>query len=155
MLSLQPSVVSDAEFIARHMRPEDVQEIDAASGCSPESALLAGLQFSDVCLTVHSDEPIAMMGVGASPNPSVGAIWMLSTPALERHATEFLRANKRTAVLDNFHRLYPVLWNHVDERNTKHIRWLKWLGFTFIMRHPFHGLQRRPFLEFVRINTNV
>jgi hypothetical protein len=155
MLSLQPSVVSDAQFIARHMRPEDVREVEASSGSTPEQALLAGLYHSDVCLTLHGEEPIAMMGVGASANPMIGAIWMLSTPALEKHAVEFLRANKRTAVLDNFHRLYPVLWNHVDERNTKHLRWLRWLGFTFIMRHPFYGLQRRPFLEFVRINTNV
>jgi hypothetical protein len=32
-----------------------------------------------------------------------------------------------------------------------HIRWLRWMGFTFIKSHPKYGAEGRLFLEFVRI----
>jgi hypothetical protein len=32
-----------------------------------------------------------------------------------------------------------------------HIRWLKWMGCTFIKRHSTYGVEQRPFLEFVRL----
>jgi hypothetical protein len=32
-----------------------------------------------------------------------------------------------------------------------HIKWLRWMGFTFISSHPKFGTEGRLFLEFVRI----
>jgi hypothetical protein len=43
--------------------------------------------------------------------------------------------------------LFPVLENMVDARNTKSIKWLKRLGFTFgpPLPHPHSGLPFYPF----------
>jgi len=46
---------------------------------------------------------------------------------------------------------YPVLFNVVDSRNEVHVRWLQWMGFTFIKKHSEYGPEKRPFYEFVRI----
>jgi hypothetical protein len=46
---------------------------------------------------------------------------------------------------------YDVVYNNIDKRNTLHIKWLKWLEFSFIKEMPQYGHEKRPFLEFVRI----
>jgi hypothetical protein len=48
-------------------------------------------------------------------------------------------------------RSYTLIGNVIDERNRVHLRWLKWMGFTFVQRIPEYGVQHRPFLEFIKI----
>ena len=62
---------------------------------------------------------------------------------------EFLRQSR--IHLANLHAMYPVLFNFVDARNTVHLRWLRWMGFTFISRNDNYGPEKRTFYEFVRI----
>jgi hypothetical protein len=61
----------------------------------------------------------------------------------------FLRESKKTlAIMQN---KYPVLFNMVDARNEVHVKWIQWLGFTFIKKHLHWGPENRLFYEFVRI----
>jgi hypothetical protein len=55
--------------------------------------------------------------------------------------------------LHRLHKLYPLLGNHVDIRNTKHTKWLKRMGFSFLRVLPEYGVERRPFIEFARLET--
>lgn len=47
----------------------------------------------------------------------------------------------------------PILFNCVDQRNEVHINWLRWLGFKFVRIIPEYGIQKLPFIEFVRIRN--
>jgi hypothetical protein len=94
-----------------------------------------------------------MFGVVPQADGS-GVVWLLGSdelvaPPLSR---QFLRECKQhLAVME---RAYTQLWNHIDERNTVHRRWLEWLGFEFYKRIPEYGHERRPFLEFKKLCAN-
>jgi len=57
-----------------------------------------------------------------------------------------LRETKR--LTKELNKKYSILTNSVDAEYTVAIKWLKFLGFTFINKHNYGG---KPFLEFVRI----
>lgn len=145
-----PSTEEHARWMAPRLREADKAEIAAMTGSYPESALLRGLE-GDVCVTAVSPEgdPFLMAGVRPSRFPEAGFVWMLGTDAIENFSIPFLRHAR--GYLDAFHDIYPLLHNYVDARNTVHIRWLKWMGCTFIQTRPRMGVQGRPFHEFVRI----
>lgn len=143
--------VLDAIRLAPRLRQEDKDEIKAASGHSPEAALVEGVFVSDPCWTVFSDEdePIVMFGVAPSFVEDVGSPWLLAAPEVEKIAIPFLRGG--FAYLKQMHERYPLLFNFADARNVVHLKWLRWLGFKFIQRHETFGVEQRPFIEFVRL----
>lgn len=77
---------------------------------------------------------------------NVGVIWLVSTPVLYQYPVEFVTRSKE--LLDKFHERYELLTNFIDERNTRHIRWLKWMGFVILRRVDRFGAHSLPFLEF-------
>ena len=97
---------------------------------------------------IDGSTPAGIFGV-APIEPGVGAIWLLGTDALVRGKWRFLRQSKKW--MNHVSDGYDLLFNYVDERNYLHIRWIAWLGFSFIYRHEKYGVEQRPFLEFVRI----
>lgn len=141
--------LDDCKVIADNIRDADRDEIQAASGQTPLVGILAGYEHSDVPFTILADGvPAAMFGAGPAA-PGVGMIWLLGTDLLLGNTTRFLRESRFW--LEQCARPYDLLFNYVDARNTVHIRWIEWLGFTFINQHDDFGVERRPFLEFVRI----
>ncbi|MCP4127106.1 MAG: DUF2833 domain-containing protein [Gammaproteobacteria bacterium] len=155
---VRESVRQDAADMAPHLRPEDLAELTASVGpdVTPEEVLTASINYSDDPRTVLVDgEPIAIFGVvdTGEVNPTVGSIWLLGTPVIQEISREFLRQCQKH--LDQQGENYEVLTNYVDGRNTVHIRWLQWLGFTIIREEESHGVEQRPFYEFARVNINV
>ena len=153
MLTPRPATLPDCYYMAERLRPADAAEVYAAAGVSPLSALVEGFETSDE-LVVGADEqnrPVLMGGVGAGDEPNAGCVWMLATTDIEKHKVSFLRGCR--AWVEEWNKKYPVLFNCVDERNELHIKWLRWLGFTFIRRHPLWGYEKRPFIEFVRLHV--
>ncbi|MBK8189215.1 MAG: DUF2833 domain-containing protein [Vampirovibrionales bacterium] len=152
---LKPATLEEAMALAQDLRPEDEAEIRAMSGHEPMISLSHGIQFSDLPTTVM-DENGSILGMfGAVPagkNPCVGVVWMLCSPKIMKHRRQFAKESRQW--IEAMHRRYDLLWNVVDERNTVHIRWLQWCGFTIIKRHEALGIEQRPFLEFVRIKTD-
>ena len=148
-LSFEPASSGDIEAIARDVRMADEIEIKASSGESVADAMAFGLSRSTVCFTaVADDEPIAMFGV-APDGTDNGIVWMVATNALERMTL-------RKALLKSSRELLPVLmagyskvYNVVDQRNDKAIRWLHWLGFEFENAVNVNGY---PFLPFWKVN---
>jgi hypothetical protein len=102
--------------------------------------LAAGLQ--------HNDRAEILFGVDPHPLvPRVGTIWLMSTPDIYDHPVEFV---KRTVeLLDTFHQDYDLLTNFMDERNERHLKWLRWMGFKLVRRVERYGAENRPFIEFV------
>jgi hypothetical protein len=141
----------DAHRLAEQMLTDDANEVRAFSGRTPLEALLGavrGIEDTRV-MTQLDDTPICMWGHAPTVDPMIGMIWLLCGEALFRNRAAFLRESKKQ--IDEFNTYYPVLHNYVDERNQTHVRFLQWNGATFIKRHPHFGVERRPFLEFVRI----
>lgn len=144
----QPHVVParaiHIRHIARNMRPADEAEVRAL-GRSPFAAMVVSLRRSQRAWTIIADgKAVGMFGVGdVNILAGVGSPWMLGTPALERHATIFLRNCNYWVrqLLDG----YTVLRNCVDDRNTLSIRWLKWLGFQVGEPVAFKGHLFRMF----------
>lgn len=151
MEKVRYSVSEDAALLASNLRDEDLREIEAAGTADPLVALEAGFECSRHCLTVvdESNTPLTMFGVAPSPDPLVGYVWLLSSPALDQYKIKFLRNSSRW--VQAFHVDYPILTNLADARNTVHLKWLKWLGFTFINKVPGAGPGNFPFYEFVRL----
>ena len=142
----------DALELAPLLRQADIMEIEAASGLSPEAALLHGVECGRPTLSFVDPKGglAGMFGVTPTDDPLVGAVWMLSSGAIERYPIHFLRRCRPW--VDKFHEAYPVLMNYVDQRNDVHIRWLKWMGFTFVRLVPY-GVNQLPFYEIVRVKT--
>lgn len=148
-----PATEEHARVMAPNLREADKAEIAAMTGSYPLTALLRGLQ-GDVCIVALTPEgdPFLMAGVAPSRFPEAGYVWMLGTDVIAtRFSLPFLRHGRE--YFDAFHDVYPLLHNYVDARNEVHIRWLKWLGCTFIQTRRM-GVQGRPFHEFVRIRKS-
>ena len=150
---VRPSVLEDAAIVADTLRLEDAAECKAQSGSSPRESLLYCYFMSKPCLTVVSRHGHLMAMGGVVPEgKNTGRIWLLGCQTMFDDLSEryyFLRESKRQ--LAKMQELFPVLFNVVDARNKIHIRWIQWLGFTFIREHPQWGPESRLFYEFVKI----
>lgn len=147
---VRPARSDDAVALAPKLRAADLAEIDARSGRSPLTVLLEGILFSKRCFAVElkSGEVVALFGVAPSDEPRLGLVWMLGSDRLLDIRFTFLRHSREW--LRELSRGYSVLGNFVDERNTVHVAWLRWLGFRFLSRAPM-GRNGETFLEFVRL----
>ncbi len=151
-IQIVPARPSHIRTIARRMRQADRDEIAAASGRSPGSALVFSLRKSSAAWTAIVDgQPEVMFGVGdINILAGVGAPWLLGTDAVEKHYIQFLR--KSVSFRDQLLARYSVLRNFVDARNKASIRWLKWLGFQFSEPIDFRG---HPFFMFELRSNDV
>lgn len=130
--------------MCRRLRPADLVELEAHGETNTLVALLRAVRRSEKSYTVWLDDlPAAIFGVGRSPqDASVGVVWLLGTPEIETIKIQFLRESRKW--LEEMSQGYDLLTNVVHEDNQLHIRWLKWLGMSFIRHQP-------PFVEFVKI----
>ena len=143
--------------MAPQVRKADADECWAAAHKTPIESLIGGLQASEKCFTVlHEDRPIAMFGVvargPASPDfPRIGIVWMLGTDEVIDLWRAFGRWSK--VWLGEVAYGYDALMNYVDARNTRHLRWLHWLGFETVKVHNGHGPEKLPFHEVVKLTV--
>ena len=132
---------ADADALALTLRADDIAEIKAASGGTPESALTDGLFVSERCYTIecHGEDgirPCAMFGI-ARLDADTGVIWMLGSDDISRFRRPFIEKSKQT--LAELCAGYKVVGNIVLETNRVHVNWLKWLGFEFGKRIEIDG----------------
>ena len=149
---VRPSVANDPDKVAPLLRDKDKAEIDATVGLDHAVALSYAMQSCLLPLTIvdANEEPFAMFGVAKHPSvEGYGHIWLLSSEHLFQIKMTFLRQSKLWQ--EAIEQPYSIVGNVVSEVNGKHIRWLKWLGYRFVARHPEFGFTKQPFLEFVRI----
>lgn len=145
---LRQATLEDLISLAPRLREEDKDEILANSGAPPEMALPAFLSPTTfVCGVLESDTPEIVMGyqtVESAPNAAL--VWMLSSPVLFDYPQRFAPVSR--AIIDKWHEHYEVLTNFVDARNTRHIKWLEWLGFKMLKRIEKFGAHSLPFYDF-------
>ena len=127
--------------VASNLRPDDRREVEEGHGVDPFVMITSKAQEgSCVYFNVPNGKTAGMAGVDPG-----GLIWMLTTKAIEEYPITFARESKRYV-----ERQKGLLWNIVDERNTVHLKLLKFLGFKFL-RKISHGPNQLSFIEFCRV----
>lgn len=152
MIKIKQSSVSHAIQLAPLLRPEDVREVRSL-GRDPEAALIEGV-LGTRCLTVMDDQtPLGMFGVNNIPSqPQFGAIWLLAAEGLFQKARyRFIRESR--SWLEYLESGYTATLNIADVRNEAHLRWLRWLGYTFLAKLPL-GINGEIYQEFIKPCVN-
>ena len=137
-----------------YLREEDLREIRDVGGMTPQQSLVESWQVSkDNCFVAeHKDNGwICIWGCGPSETIGVGYPWLMATPEIENIPMTFLRESKRW--LEDVHKVYPIMTNVADERNGVHLKWLKWLGFSFVNRYQNFGPGKVSVVQFARVSS--
>lgn len=130
--------------IAARCRQADVDELWAVGGVTPAIALEIGLVNSVYARTFLIDKDPAAMG-GVVQDGKSGVVWMVATDLVEKHKRAFLV--RSVVELEKVQRRFGHLYNWVDVRNRKAVRFLKWIGFE-MNDAAAHGVMRRQFYFF-------
>lgn len=138
----------DIEALVANMRPADRAECEALVGPDVEGAVRRGCAASVLLWTVEAGgEVVAILGlVPRSLMGGDGVPWMLGTSLVDVHR----RALNRVApsYIAQMLATCPRLFNVVDVRNTRSIRWLRSMGFVILPPVPC-GVAGLPFHPFV------
>lgn len=133
--------------VAEMARRADVDELWATAMMTPAEALAVGLKLSTTFVALADGAPLCAFGITpVSILSGSGCPWMVSTYALDNCAADFIRHCKHD--LQSFFGEWQLLYNLVDARNVRAIRWLKWLGFKVLPPIPY-GPFKLPFHPFV------
>jgi hypothetical protein len=127
-------IASSVAHVARHMRAQDLAEIEAMHGGEPHEVLAQSVALSSIGWIIHAgDEPVAVFGAAPSALPEVGIVWLLGTDHLVKQAHSFAR--QTPLYIDQMLTRFPILWNYIDSRNTVSMKWLSWGGFELLGDH--------------------
>lgn len=142
------AITADATELAPNLRQDDLDEIAVGSGWEPEEALVNALMVSaQSWAIIHEGAVVALFGVAGLPGGG-GTPWMMASEGLVRISKSLLRESRLWVRIMLVR--YGSLQNLVWAGNSKHIEWLRWLGFhiaedpTFIERNG----RNVPFFHF-------
>lgn len=131
-----PATPAHARELARNMRPEEIQEVQASHGMGPLGTLLECVRDSkESYAAIHDDQVVAMFGVYQPISlTTLGVPWLLTSNYLATHPKHLLRWTKAAVayLLEHYDRLVNV----VDYRYKASLRWAEWAGFTVHPPHP-------------------
>lgn len=132
VLETRAPTPADLDYLALHLRQQDLAELKASGWEDPRQALEASVNHSKWTLTAHVDKvPVAVFGCAehGSLLAPVGVPWMLGTEGVRRHQRVLQRWAR--LYIAGMLEQYPRLLNAVHAENTVAIAWLRRLGFAF------------------------
>lgn len=146
----RPATLDDVYDLAPKLREADVQEVKDAAGVDPLTALLVSFNHAAEANSIIAPdgEVIGMFGVNPTPDPLLATAWMLCSDRLPEVRKEFIPQSLEW--VERVNKEYPILFNYVAKDNRAAVRWLRYLGFTFIQHIEHFGVGQKPFYEFVR-----
>jgi len=155
MSEIRDSHEYDPALLAPNLRKADIEEIEAASHLTPFEVLYTGYYLGRPCRTFIGDSGrvVGMYGITPIPNTSEGVIWCLTTPELFTIKKYFMR-NCRDEIISMCEG-YTRVYNYVYEKNARHIRWIKAMGFNMDESPTPFGRYNKPFYYFEKVITNV
>lgn len=143
-----PAGIEHVDAILADLRPQDRDELVAASGPDIRTMMEHGLRMSDapeVAIDSYG-RVLCVFGVcRMSLLDDVAAPWLIGTIHLERHTHTLARDGRR--YVGEWIAEFRQLSNYVDARNKWSIAWLKRIGFTMDKAQPF-GVAGLPFHRF-------
>lgn len=144
-VNIVPSEAGDVFELKDNLRAEDVSECQAC-GHTPIEALMQGYVWSECYSAKVNGKTEAMFGVSSYKQPEgFGVVWYLGSDESFRHPITLVKGGRE--VIEKWFEKFKVLYNVVDARNTKHIAWLKHIGFTFTESTNVNGYE---FLQFYK-----
>lgn len=148
-IRIRPSIKSDAYLYSRYACIEDRVECMASFGYTPFEAAKYSIRVSEKVQSIFvNGELVCLVGVTRhSTLSNRGSIWMLCTTHVQKYPLVFMK-EARHVVMDMM-RGFAKVDNHVDARNLRMVRVLRFLGFEVQDPSPF-GILRRPFHYFFR-----
>ena len=144
------SVETDVNELSPNLRASDILELKAVSNINHKEVLRLAYLHSVEPKTIIGPKGnvIGMFGVVPSMIENTGCIWCLASSELFDVRFPFLKQCKEEVdklFLNNF-----ILYNFVDERNIKSIKWLKYMGFNVEREPTTYGIEKRPFRYFYK-----
>lgn len=130
------------------MRQEDKDEIWHLARSTPDKALRQGFEISSYCITTLLDDKVVAIAGISGEKGGVGIPWMLASPLLTKIRKPFLREVK--VYMEEMSQGYTSMYNMAWAKNTEHLTWLRWLGFTFLPAKP-QGPDGELFIEFYKV----
>ena len=140
--------LKDALELAPKMRKGDRQEIMASDGATPlESLVVPFTQKNAKICTIVGTEAEGVIGMfGSSPikEEGYGIVWLLSSEDLFKHIKQFIKECPKW--VEDMSKGYDYVYNFVDERNWKSLKWLQFLGFEPKTKIGEYGIGKMPFI---------
>lgn len=128
-LAVRNASVYDVRPLALNLRREDREELLLAGWKDMEKAIRDTLKITEGAkVVVNSDgEILAMFGAVPDAN-GYGIGWVFASTALDKHWFEFARGTKK--MYRRYFGRFAKVYNLVDVRYERCIKWLEWLGFV-------------------------
>jgi hypothetical protein len=127
--------------IAMNLRKPDFDEVYAVTGANPYLAVLDDW-FTSIrrwIILNKNNKAVAVLGVRPiAIFSNIGIPWLLGTSGLEKMKLFFVKNSK--LIIEEMKKGYKILFNYVDARYLKAVRWLEWCGFTIEEAVPFGTL---------------
>lgn len=145
---VRPAKLEDSLQLAPKIRKGDRQEIMASDGASPLEALVIPFTQKNAkiysIIGTKSEGVIGMFGSSPTKEKGYGVVWLLSSEALFKHTKQFIKECPKW--VNDMSKGYEYVYNFVDERNWKSLKWLQFLGFEPRRKIGDFGIGKMPFL---------
>jgi hypothetical protein len=154
---VRSAILADALILAPKIRKDDRAEIRASNNSSPLEALVTPFtqEKAQIYSIVGTKEEgvIGMFGSSPCADPDYGVAWLLSSEVLFKHLKQFIK--ECPYWIDKMGKDYKYLYNFVDKRNWKSLKWLQFLGFEPRQEIGDYGFQKMPFLLMMKEVNNI
>jgi len=149
---VRPAILADAIQLAPKMRIADREEIRASNGSSPLEALVIPFTYEKsrnyTIIGTAKEGVIGMFGVAPTKDPEYGIAWLLSSEILFKHTKQFIK--ECPYWVSQMSEGYTYIYNWVDRRNWKSLKWLQFLGFEAKEEIKQFGVGKLPFLLMIK-----
>ena len=149
---VRPAILADAIQLAPKMRIADREEIRASNGSSPLEALVIPFTYKEgrsyTIIGTAKEGVIGMFGVAPTKDPEYGIAWLLSSEDLFKHTKQFIK--ECPYWVSQMSEGYTYIYNWVDRRNWKSLKWLQFLGFEAKEEMKQYGVGKLPFLLMIK-----
>jgi len=149
---VRPAILADALQLAPKVRIADREEIRASDGKSPLEALVIPFTYKEgrnyTIIGAVNEGVIGMFGVAPTNDPEYGVAWLLSSENLFKHTKQFIK--ECPYWVSQMSEGYTYIYNWVDRRNWKSLKWLQFLGFEAKEEIKQYGVGKLPFLLMIK-----
>ena len=149
---VRPAILADALQLAPKMRKADREEILASHGKTPLESLVVPFTYekarSYTIIGTAKEGVIGMFGVAPTKDPEYGIAWLLSSEDLFKHTKQFIK--ECPYWVSQMSEGYTYIYNWVDRRNWKSLKWLQYLGFEAKEEMKQYGVGKLPFLLMIK-----
>ena len=147
---VRPAILADSLELAPKIRIGDRKEIMASDGATPLEALV--LPFTDEKAKIYTIVGIGMCGSSPTKLKEYGVVCLLSSEHLFKHIKQFIKECPYWVA--QMSKDYKYVYNFVDERNWKALKWLQFLGFEPKEKIGKFGVGKIPFLLMMKEVNN-